>query len=214
MKPLQNIRIATLQIALFVACAGHANAEDIAKETGERPNIVLILADDFGWGDASCNNPNAPLKTPAIDRIARLTNAHTPSSLCTPTRYGLLTGRYPWRSYLKKEVLSYYAPAMITKDRTTIASPRLVESRSLNRGRSTVRVLLPRSKEENRPAKNIFIAGTNETGAARKPSSSSAINATSSMRTASSSTLSRISGRRNPWTPKNSTPRRPKPLPS
>jgi arylsulfatase A len=126
MKPLQAIRIATLQIALFAACAGHADADDVAKESGKRPNIVLILADDFGWGDASCNNPKAPLKTPAIDRIAsegiRLTNAHTPSSVCTPTRYGLLTGRYPWRSYLKKEVLSYYAPAMITKDRTTIAS--------------------------------------------------------------------------------------------
>ena len=91
-----------------------------------RPNIVLILADDFGWGDASCNNPDSPLKTPAIDRIAkegiRFTNAHTPSSVCTPTRYGLLTGRYPWRSYLKKEVLPYYAPALITADRTTIAS--------------------------------------------------------------------------------------------
>jgi len=96
-----------------------------AEEKG-KPNIVLILADDFGWGDASCNNPDTPLKTPAIDRIAnagiRFTNAHTPSSVCTPTRYGLLTGRYPWRSYMKKEVLRYYAPALITADRTTIAS--------------------------------------------------------------------------------------------
>lgn len=93
---------------------------------GENPNIIVILADDFGWGDASCNNPESPLKTPAIDRIAkegiRFTNAHTPSAVCTPTRYGLLTGRYPWRSYLKKEVLSFYAPAMITADRTTIPS--------------------------------------------------------------------------------------------
>jgi len=90
------------------------------------PNIILILADDFGWGDASCNNPDSPIKTPQIDRIARegirFTNAHTPSAVCTPTRYGLLTGRYPWRSYLKKEVLAYYAPALITKGRTTIGS--------------------------------------------------------------------------------------------
>lgn len=65
-------------------------------------------------------------KTPRIDRIARegirLTNAHTPSAVCTPTRYGLLTGRYPWRSYLKERVLSYYAPAMIRKGRVTLPS--------------------------------------------------------------------------------------------
>jgi arylsulfatase A len=110
-------------LALSAICILLATNEVAA---GQRPNIVLILADDFGWGDASCNNPDSPLKTPAIDRIAkegiRFTNAHTPSSVCTPTRYGLLTGRYPWRSYLKKEVLRSYAPAMITKGRTTIAS--------------------------------------------------------------------------------------------
>ena len=97
-----------------------------AEAKPAKPNIVLILADDFGWGDASCNNPDSPIKTPHIDRIAnegiRFTNAHTPSSVCTPTRYGLLTGRYPWRSYLKEKVLAYYAPAMITKGRTTLAS--------------------------------------------------------------------------------------------
>ena len=102
-------------------------AEKIALSAkASLPNIVLILADDFGWGDASCNNPVSPLKTPAIDRIAkegiRFTNAHTSSAVCTPTRYGLLTGRYPWRSYLKKEVLAYYAPALITADQTTVAS--------------------------------------------------------------------------------------------
>mgnify|MGYP001288729179 CR=1 FL=1 len=95
-------------------------------KTPSQPNILLILADDFGWGDTSCNNPDTHLKTPAIDRIAnegiRFTNAHTPSAVCTPTRYGLLTGRYPWRTFLKKEVLRYYAPALITKGRTTIPS--------------------------------------------------------------------------------------------
>ena len=91
-----------------------------------QPNILIILADDFGWGDASCNNADTPLKTPAIDRIAnegiRFTNAQTPSAVCAPTRYGLLTGRYPWRSYLKQRVLSGYCPALITKGRTTIPS--------------------------------------------------------------------------------------------
>ncbi|MGY8693711.1 MAG: sulfatase family protein [Verrucomicrobiia bacterium] len=92
----------------------------------DKPNILLILADDFGWGDSSCNNADTPLKTPAIDRIAnegiRFTNAQAPSSVCTPTRYGLLTGRYPWRSYLKERVLAGYCPALITKGRTTIPS--------------------------------------------------------------------------------------------
>jgi arylsulfatase A len=123
MRTLKHTFIATFQIAVFFFYIGYTNE---AHATASRPNIVLILADDFGWGDASCNNPDSPLKTPAIDRIAkegiRFTNAHTPSAVCTPTRYGLLTGRYPWRSYLKLEVLPHYAPALITEDRTTIAS--------------------------------------------------------------------------------------------
>lgn len=103
-----------------------APATSVSPANPASPNIVLILADDFGWGDASCNSPDSPVRTPHIDRIAnkgiRLTNAHTPSAVCTPTRYGLLTGRYPWRSYLKKEVLAYYAPALIPAGRTTLAS--------------------------------------------------------------------------------------------
>ena len=109
----------------FVVCLAFGlvcSAECLA----DKPNIILILADDLGWGDVSCNNLDTPLKTPALDSIAnegiRLTNAHTPSSVCTPTRYGLLTGRYPWRSYLQKEVLAYYCPALITEGKTTIAS--------------------------------------------------------------------------------------------
>jgi len=65
------------------------------------PNIVVILADDMGYGDPSCNNPDSRIQTPALDRIARegmrFTDAHSPGSWCTPTRYGLLTGRYPFR---------------------------------------------------------------------------------------------------------------------
>lgn len=65
------------------------------------PNIVIILADDMGYGDPACNNPDSKIETPALDRIAgegmRFTDAHSPASWCTPTRYGLLTGRYPFR---------------------------------------------------------------------------------------------------------------------
>jgi arylsulfatase A len=112
-------------LALAFACV-MATFAGLSADRATHPNIIVILADDFGWGDTSCNNPTSPIKTPNMDRIAnegiRFTNAHTPSAVCTPTRYGLLTGRYPWRSYLKDKVLSYYAPALIPKGRTTLAS--------------------------------------------------------------------------------------------
>jgi len=91
-----------------------------------RPNIVLILADDLGYGDPCCYNGQSKIPTPAIDRLAaegvRFTDAHTPSAVCTPTRYGLLTGRYCWRSPLKSGVLWGYSEPLIETGRLTIAS--------------------------------------------------------------------------------------------
>ena len=92
----------------------------------QQPNIVYILADDLGYGDVSCYNENSKLITPHIDQIARqglkFTDAHTSSSVCTPTRYGILTGRYNWRSTLKNHVLSGFSPALIDSNRLTVAS--------------------------------------------------------------------------------------------
>lgn len=92
----------------------------------ERPNIVLILADDMGWGDLTCYNPESKIPTPNLDRIAangmRFTDAHTPSSVCTPTRYTLLTGRYSWRTRLKSSVLDGFSPPLIEAGRPTLAS--------------------------------------------------------------------------------------------
>ena len=91
-----------------------------------RPNIVIILADDLGWGDPQCYNQDSKIPTPAMNRLAdegiRFTDAHTPSAVCTPTRYGLLTGRYCWRSRLKSSVLDGFSPPLIEPERTTIAS--------------------------------------------------------------------------------------------
>jgi arylsulfatase A-like enzyme len=91
-----------------------------------RPNVVIVLADDLGYGDPGVYNPASKIPTPNIDRLAaqglRFLDAHTPSSVCTPTRYGLLTGRYAWRSSLKKGVLWGYSPALIEPGRPTIAS--------------------------------------------------------------------------------------------
>jgi arylsulfatase A-like enzyme len=90
------------------------------------PNIVYVLCDDLGYGDPGCYNKESKIPTPNIDRLAgqgmRFTDAHTPSSVCTPTRYGLLTGRYCWRTSLKRGVLNGYSPLLIESGRVTVAS--------------------------------------------------------------------------------------------
>jgi arylsulfatase A len=91
----------------------------------DQPNIIFILADDLGYGDLGCYNSESRIPTPNLDRLAaegmRFTNAHTPSSVCTPTRYGILTGRYCWRTWLKKSVLDGFDPPLIEPDRLTVA---------------------------------------------------------------------------------------------
>ena len=79
------------------------------KEVWENPNLVYILADDLGYGDVSSFNPASKIITPKIDIIASegimFLDAHSGSAVCTPTRYGILTGRYSWRTRLKQGVL-------------------------------------------------------------------------------------------------------------
>lgn len=96
------------------------------NEQQPKPNIIYVLADDLGYGDVSCFNPDSKIKTPHLDKLAAegmiFTDAHSSSSVCTPTRYGILTGRYNWRSTLKKGVLGGESPALIKGDRETVAS--------------------------------------------------------------------------------------------
>lgn len=91
-----------------------------------KPNIIYILADDLGYGDIKAFNKDSKIKTPNIDKLAaegmKFTDAHTSSSVCTPTRYGILTGRYNWRTTLKSGVLGGQSKALIPKTRTTLAS--------------------------------------------------------------------------------------------
>jgi arylsulfatase A-like enzyme len=91
-----------------------------------KPNIVIILADDMGYGDVRALNPASKIPTPNLDRLAAqgmtFTDSHSPSAVCTPTRYGLLTGRYCWRTRLKTGVLGGYSKPLIDKSRTTIAA--------------------------------------------------------------------------------------------
>lgn len=121
-----TIRRCTLAACLLAACSG-TNPEN------ELPNIVFMLADDMGMGDTSAyqdftgNADSEQLYTPQMERLARMgvrfTDAHTPSSRCSPTRYSLLTGRYAWRSRLKHWVLyGSQGDPMIEADRPTVAS--------------------------------------------------------------------------------------------
>jgi arylsulfatase A len=89
------------------------------------PNIVYILADDMGYGDLGCLNKDSKIQTPNIDKLAKqgvyFTDAHSNSAVCTPTRYGILTGRYAFRSRLKKGVLNGFSKSLIEPKRTTVA---------------------------------------------------------------------------------------------
>jgi arylsulfatase A-like enzyme len=89
-----------------------------------RPNVVVVLADDMGWGDLGCYGSKIP--TPHIDGLAaegaRLTDCHSASAVCTPSRYALMTGRYAWRGPLKNFVLMGHGPALIEPTRPTLAS--------------------------------------------------------------------------------------------
>ena len=97
----------------------------------QRPNIVYILADDLGWGDLDCYNAKSAVPTPNANHFAaqgiRFNDMHSPSAVCTPTRYGILTGRYCWRSSLKKGVLWGYSPNLIEENRLTV--PAMLKQR-------------------------------------------------------------------------------------
>src|SRR5437762_2126415 len=90
------------------------------------PNVVFILADDLGYGDLGCYNKESKIPTPNLDKLAnqgmRFTDAHAPTSVCSPTRYAILTGRYAWRSTLKRGVLGPWDKPLIGADRFTVAS--------------------------------------------------------------------------------------------
>jgi len=106
-----------------------------AQGAGQRgrtspPNIVCFLFDDLGWGQPQCYDPASALRTPHLDRLARegmrFTDAHAAAAVCTPTRYGLLTGRYPWRIG-QYGVLTTFSAPIIPTSRMTVAS--LLDSR-------------------------------------------------------------------------------------
>ena len=119
-RMLRLILLSSVILALPLAGPLRVSAAD------PRPNIVVLLAHDMGYGDAGAYNAESKIPTPHMDRLARegrrFTDAHTPSSVCTPTRYGLLTGRYSWRSRLKSGVQWGFDHPLIEPQRETVAS--------------------------------------------------------------------------------------------
>ena len=101
-------------------------AEQAKSASQQKPNIIFILADDMGYGDVSAYNKDSHIQTRHIDQMAAngvmFTDAHSCSAVSTPTRYGILTGRYNWRSSLKSGVLYGYSRPIIPTTRSTMAS--------------------------------------------------------------------------------------------
>ncbi|MFP6901552.1 MAG: arylsulfatase, partial [Opitutales bacterium] len=97
-----------------------------SASAAERPNVILIYTDDQGYGDASCLNPESKFSTPNLDRLARegmtFTDGHCSDTVCTPSRYGLLTGRYSWRTTLKRGVMGAEGACLIADGRMTLPS--------------------------------------------------------------------------------------------
>ena len=114
---------ALLLAAACLTTLGAAPSPRVAA--ADKPNVVYILADDMGYGDVSCLNEKSAWKTVHMDRLAAegmvFTDAHSGSAVCTPTRYGILTGRYAWRSRSKRGVLGGASEHLIDPDRMTVA---------------------------------------------------------------------------------------------
>ena len=92
----------------------------------DKPNIVYIICDDLGYGDVHCLAPEtSKIPTPHADKLASegmiFTDCHSGSSVCSPTRYGIMTGRYAWRTRLQKGVVTGFAPSLIDANRQTVA---------------------------------------------------------------------------------------------
>ena len=117
MLKFKPILIQALGLMMSAACGANA---------APKPNIVYILADDLGYGDVRLLNPQGKIPTPHMDRLGAggmiFTDAHSTSSVCSPSRYSILTGRYNWRSAMKHGVLNGYSPRLIENGRMTVAA--------------------------------------------------------------------------------------------
>jgi arylsulfatase A-like enzyme len=113
-----------VRVVVGIAVLASVGATIAAEPSPRKPNILLVLADDLGFGDVGCYNPDSKIPTPNLDRLAatgvRFTDAHAAASVCSPSRYGLLTGQYPWRTRPQGGALGPWAQPIIAKDRLTL----------------------------------------------------------------------------------------------
>jgi len=128
-----SLQLASRRLArrLLVVCCGallgSAGLAMLAASAAPstKPNIIYVLCDDLGYGDVKCLNPQGKIPTPHLDKLAAggmiFTDVHSSSSVCTPTRYGIMTGRYNWRSKLQSGVLGGLSPRLIEPGRLTVA---------------------------------------------------------------------------------------------
>ncbi|MEI6277759.1 MAG: arylsulfatase [Verrucomicrobiae bacterium] len=123
--PRRNHFLVVLVAVLLLWCPEESHAVP-----PDKPNIIVVLADDLGYGDVHCFDPDhAKISTPNIDRLAeqgeRFTDAHAGTSVCTPSRYAVLTGRFCWRSRLQVHVVGHYGTPVIAPDRLTL--PKMLQ---------------------------------------------------------------------------------------
>ena len=125
----QNYTKDTLLTLLLFMVTGfsllHARPHKVSHKRGKQlPNILFILADDLGYGDVACYNPESKIPSPHLDKLARdgmlFTDAHSPSTVCTPTRYSILTGRMAFRTGMGSVFVGVGGPCLIEKDRLTL----------------------------------------------------------------------------------------------
>lgn len=127
MRKLKSKVYLLLIIAIAISSCKNDRKETLINErASSKPNIVIIYADDMGYGDLNSQNPDSKIPTPHLNQLAkegmRFTDAHSVSTVCSPSRYSLLTGRYHWRGHLKKGIVRAWGDPAIEKDRLTLAS--------------------------------------------------------------------------------------------
>ena len=126
LHPLVRCRRLNLAGIAGTAVLGIVAGPLISAKQPPRPHVLLIYTDDQGYGDISALNPESKFQTPNLDRLVHegvaFTDAHSPDTVCTPSRYGLLTGRYSWRTGMKKGVMGSEGIGLIAEGRTTLAS--------------------------------------------------------------------------------------------
>ena len=107
-------------------CALCASAAESNPTQPAKPNFLVVLTDDVGWGDYACYNPRSKIPAPNVDRLARegmrFTHAHTPAALCSPTRYSILTGNHPWRGRAPGGTWGFHVPSQILPGQKTVAN--------------------------------------------------------------------------------------------